>query len=164
MPETLNGCCCENDYETSYTPIPDAPDECEETENNTCCQQCPDGAARCWELILAGVTNGTCSLCGGYNRAYILEKVGSNPLANCQWRINLTCPCNAPTICGINMLEDTTNTDYMAITISDGVFGITRYRLLKTEFDCNGPNTFTRVTTQPACSFPTTLTIEPIAC
>lgn len=173
MVETLGGCCCENEYELSYTDIGDVDPACVPTADIVCCStDCPGtaGGARCFELVVAGVTNGVCTHCNGYDGTFILE-ITSGPFASsCIWTAVITNACNSPTLTAYGMRRDTLDSSFMSITLSafsaEGpVLGVqVRYRIPFADFDCNGPNTFTLTSQSTGCSWPATITIEPIAC
>lgn len=133
------------------------------------CPECPDMTG-CWELVVAGVTDGpNCSgplSCSHLNGVFILKYTE----VSCVFR-----PDDKLSICLVT--EDypwSLNIGGSKVQLSTSVpifpGSLTKvfYEIDTVDFDCSGPSILDIVNPgNPAtaiCLFPSTLTIEPIAC
>lgn len=120
--------------------------------------------ADCWELVVAGVTDDDCTGCStaeAFNGTFVLDFFQGGP----------SCVISDLTLVdGLQSGTPCTTVDgrwSLSYSSFDGWWELKwntiKYRLDEEEFDCNGPNTFSFATTEgnTACTFPSTLTIEP---
>lgn len=122
------------------------------------CDNCPDGMSKCWELVVAGVTDNDCLSCDEFNGTHVLIHSGSN---NCVFTTLETDSCG-----GSGALWSLTLDANPPRLLSGLFFGTSHSRYdLSGTFDCNGSNTFDLVGNTSDCqNWPPSLTIEPVAC
>ncbi len=137
----------------------------------TDCSDCVEGMSECWELVVAGVSTGTCSNCNEYNGIFILQNQPLNlPLHDaCTFFYPEFSAASTPGCADTNVkwfMQRIVGTWYLiagefvsiATSLNIAVYTISA-------FDCNGPNIFNLLIQNGNCSgFPATLTVEPIGC
>lgn len=118
------------------------------------CCDCPVVPLQ-WSFTAAGVTNGTCVACAGYNAAWTITLVPGT----CSWMSGaLTDPCTP----GPAWTLSCDATDWQLLTSNFG--GAARYTKSRATFNCLASNVLTRVADHtPGCDgFPATITIVPV--
>lgn len=135
------------------------------------CQYCPDWASdangyvtKCWEVTIAGVTNGTCSVCVDFNRAWNLAH-----LVGCSFAEGTpnTEYCNSGQVGGVNLATEVlvgvlTWRLYFRVGFTTI---IAEYQLADISWDCEGPNVMSLVSSDGTCSgWPSTVTVEFVTC
>jgi hypothetical protein len=119
------------------------------------CGSCPTKMPQWWSLTASGAANGTCSGCTALNGTFNLKWVGG-----CVWQTDqvTTCPSGGP----LWMLSfDPVESAWFITANGSDESGDAVYNVSGT-FNCVGNNTFTLHLSDPACTFPATLTITPV--
>lgn len=146
-------------------------DECEGSPNTVCvepildCPPCETGIAECWELVVAGVVDGTCSGpgsdCSIVNGVFKLRP--RSPFFGC---VFVDSDVGNVAICDLSASPPWNISFPGGSHVFLGSYDSVLYKIAVGDFDCNGPNIFTRI--DPGfgrCTgHPSTLTIEPVDC
>ncbi len=138
----------------------------------TDCDVCDGGASECWELTVAGVTDSNCSNCASeYNGVFTIKHLGfTEPqVLACRWGSveSITNDCFGSQPGDKTWIMDI-GVSTVTLTPAHG-FGLGNYFYSMTtgDFSCTGSNTFdlqVSVPTGECGDWPSTLTIEPVAC
>lgn len=185
------GCLCENSMDLQSS------SNCDDARDGVCiapvdldlttCSHCPDSIiAKCWEVVIAGVTDDACSECDTfYNGTFSLAKGGYSFPGPFGGTVCLDDGCcflhsKGGFVCGetapiftTTMALRHTSTDggrwEFAVYLTDTAVGsldlFLLYALSDVSFDCLGANTLTFVSGEPVrCHYPATVTIQPVEC
>lgn len=140
------------------------------------CNLCDTGdtMSRCWEIAIAGVTNGTCTGCSAFNGTHVLEIINGSPTCEHNNDGTLSANCNnfpfgcvsdnpefSMVINGgtwtLEIIAPTCSSQYATYSLTAGSG--------TSDFDCDGDNDFSKNFNGPNCgNFPNTITATPVAC
>lgn len=125
------------------------------------CGLCSSTPVR-WKVTVAGITNGTCSQCSGYNGTFTLHHVGGSA---CQWKSTETvlCPSSGTSAVERFALSYSAILVSWVVVIQGAGVSLAEYRLASASFNCMGSNTLTRVgaTSGNCATYPTTVLVQP---
>jgi hypothetical protein len=119
----------------------------------TCCQTCPCAAVPSrYTLTIAGVANGTSSICAGWNGTWTLSLV----VGGCSWRGVFNANNQRPVL-----FYGSGGGGSFTLSFTDG-FSVATYGLALASWSCLGPNTLTFQSADGGCTnWPATLTVTP---
>jgi len=135
--------------------------------NITTCIECLSGISKCWEIVVAGVSNVSCLNCGNYNGTIKLTYIDS-----CRWLGPNTDGCvDAGTFCSFALLDNPLWLMNYNVTVSGkwalgAAQNIATYELTSGD-PCNNDTLTFSLTNNPGncCSgLPATITATPISC
>ena len=113
-----------------------------------------------WHFTVAGVANGTCSLCSHYNGTFTITQTGG-----CVWADSATGVCASPPIGSQKswkLTHDGTLSQWVLDATNQAGSAIARYTLADASFNYSGDNVMSRSTNSGACgSWPSTITMIP---
>lgn len=137
-----------------------------------CTVDCPDDTFKCWEIVIAGVTDGTCSDCNeNYNGTWTLVWQ-----SNCAWTavINSSSVCGSTAPAAIQMNRGgltpgtCSGTQPGSVVVNGPAFGGAMATWELTDignFNCEGDNEYTLCSSRGECAtWPTTITATPAVC
>lgn len=138
--------------------------------------------AKCWEVVIAGVTNDTCDECNDFNGTHILDIAESGEPGFGQdcarvlvFGADSHCSGASNTVHFGLRFGDVSPTPgtceggeftprWQFVAIRGATFPIVVYEAVG-EFDCDGPSEFGLCHASDDCdNWPTSVTLEPIAC
>lgn len=133
------------------------------------CANCSGGAdfSRCWELVVAGVADNTCTNCTNVNGTFTLDTVvpqcnaTSLSSPSIEYYHTGLASCFSATSNWVLGVGSTNTT----LVIGPSSFRLAIYQIATSSFDCEAENTISKSSNSVACtSWPSTLTVTPIAC
>jgi hypothetical protein len=143
-----NGTCAGGDDTNNPPAVPGSVVTCDSvpcTENDL---------PRQWTVTVAGVTNGICARCTVANGTWTLDYVNAG---GCTWATPETIDCAGTQ--SIALIQDDAGSVRYRLTLS----AVAEYQCLYANWHCCGPNTFTRISTDPNCATsPATLVATPV--